>query len=97
MVKSLETLVLQVTTRCPYHCPQCYMQRGQEDLSLDVAKRYIDWACEQGAGAVQITGGEPLVYPDLCDLLAYIREKHMYSLLATSGWDHSWETYSALK
>ncbi len=97
MRNKLETLVIQVTSNCPNNCPQCYMQRGNKNISLDVAKKHIDQALELGARAVQITGGEPLVYPHLTELVRYVSEKGMYSFLATSGYGHSYDKYLELK
>ena len=96
MLPRLETLVIQITVKCPNNCPQCYMKRGEESISLDVAKRYIDKARDMGAVAVQLTGGEPLVYGELDELIEYIHARGMYSLLATSGYSHSDERYSRL-
>ncbi len=93
----LETIVLQVTTKCPHHCPQCYMQRGNDDMPISIAKRVVQDALENGAKAVQITGGEPMCYPYLQELVRFAKEKDMYAFLATSGYGHSYESYSELK
>ena len=83
---NLETLVFQVSTRCPYNCPQCYMQKNcSDDLLLTKAVEQIDFALEHGLKAIQITGGEPFVYPELFDLIRYAHEKGLYVFLATSG------------
>ena len=95
---NLETLVFQVSTRCPYNCPQCYMQKNcSDDLLLTKAVEQIDFALEHGLKAIQITGGEPFVYPELFDLIRYAHEKGLYVFLATSGFNHSYELYQALK
>ena len=94
---NLETVVLQVTTRCPYNCPQCYMKRGDRDMPIDVAKGIIDDSVRMGAGAVQITGGEPMIYPHIFELIEYANRRGLYSLLATSGYNCSDETYARLK
>ena len=93
----LETVVLQVTTKCPYHCPQCYMKRGAQDMPIDIAKGVIDVALAKGARAVQITGGEPLAYPHIFDVIQYASERGLMTLLATSGYRCSDETYARLK
>lgn len=93
---NLKTIVLQVTTKCPYNCPQCYMKRGEHDLSIDVAKSIVDEAIHLGAKAFQITGGEPLVYPYIFELIEYASIAGLNSLLATSGYNCSDKTYSRL-
>ena len=85
MVNNLETVVFQVTTKCPYQCPQCYMERGEEQLPLECAKDVIDIAHSNGAQAIQITGGEPILYDHLLELISYANNYGMYSFMATSG------------
>jgi len=66
-------------------------------LPLEVAKQHIDWAQRNGVKVIQLTGGEPLVYPHLPELLHYIYRHGMYSFLATSGYNHSRKAYDLLK
>lgn len=94
---TIETIVFQATTICPYHCPQCYMQKGNADISLDAAKEKIDMATGLGLCAIQITGGEPAGYPYLRELIGYAKSKGVYTALATSGYKHSYDYYLALK
>ena len=93
----LNSIVLQVTSLCPYKCPQCYMQKGDSHLPLDTAKRYIDYANQHGAKIVQLTGGEPVAYPYLLELLRYISQYRMPVFMATSGYAHSYGGYDLLK
>ena len=92
----LETVVLQVTTKCPYSCPQCYMKRGDSDMAFDIAKKVIDDAVKLGAQAVQLTGGEPLVNPHIFDIIQYASERGLLTLLATSGYACFEETFKKL-
>ena len=97
MQSELETVVFQVTTRCPYQCPQCYMERGNLQLPLEFAKEVIDIAHSNRAQAIQITGGEPILYDHLLALISYANNYGMYSFMATSGYGSSWEQYKKLK
>ena len=97
MVNKLETVVFQVTTKCPYQCPQCYMQRGKKQLPLECAKEVIEFAHSNGAQAIQITGGEPILYDHLLELIRLSNENGMYSFVATSGYGASRELYNRLK
>ena len=97
MVNNLETIVFQVTTKCPYQCPQCYMKRGENQLPLECAKDVIDFAHSNGAQAIQITGGEPILYDHLLELISYANNYGMYSFMATSGYGSDRELYKELK
>jgi MoaA/NifB/PqqE/SkfB family radical SAM enzyme len=68
-------LVIQFTSYCNAHCPQCGMCVGAQvqrtRLALDEVKRMLDGAAERGVQAVSFTGGEPLLFEE--DLLEMIR------------------------
>ncbi len=97
MEHNLETVTIQVTTSCPYKCPQCYMAKGEAFIPLEMAKEKIDISHKFGAMAVQMTGGEPILYPYLNHLIEYATKKGMFSFLSTSGFEHSKSKYSKLK
>lgn len=92
----LETIVFQVTTRCPFACPQCYMQRGNRDLLLHDGKQMMNRLRASGGSAVQFTGGEPLVHRELPALIEYAKQNDLLSMVATSGFRQSAETYQEL-
>ena len=93
----METAVIQITTQCPYQCEQCYMKRGTEHMPLHKAEDIVSIAKENGARAIQITGGEPMVYPWICEFIEYCSNKNLYTMLATSGYNHSKELYRRLQ
>ena len=66
-------------------------------MSLDVAKNYIDEAVGLGAKAVQLTGGEPLVYPHLREVIRYASDAGLMTILATSGYGCSDEMCADLE
>lgn len=97
MVNKLETVVFQVTTKCPYQCPQCYMERGETQLPLEFAKEVIEIAHSNGAKAIQITGGEPILYDHLLELIGFASIKGMCSFMATSGYGANHTLYKAFR
>jgi len=80
-------LNLELTTRCPLHCPQCYcnLNRGK-DLSLDRAKDVLRQAAELGVAYINLSGGETMVYPHLYELLRECSSLGMYAAVALSGY-----------
>ena len=93
----LETIVFQVTSRCPYKCSQCYMQKGNAYLGVEDFKHYLEMLKNNGGRMVQFTGGEPMLNQKLPELISYATNNNLYSALATSGYGHSIETYKNLK
>lgn len=72
------TLRIVLTTQCNYKCKYCFAE-GEEDkqirvISLEKLKPVLKTAKEFGINKVKLTGGEPLLYPKMRELLAYIRE-----------------------
>lgn len=82
-----EILNLELTTKCPLRCPQCYcsLENGL-DLDVTIAKRRIDEACEMGLTSLNLSGGETLCYPHLYEIISYASQKNIPSILvALSG------------
>ncbi len=72
------TLRIVLTTQCNYKCKYCFAE-GEEDkqirvIPLEKLKPVLKTAKEFGINKIKLTGGEPLLYPEMKELLAYIRE-----------------------
>jgi PqqA peptide cyclase len=82
-------LVAELTHRCPLRCVYCSnpleLKRRADELSTEVWSRVLREAAEAGALQVDFTGGEPLVRPDLVDLVHVARSAGLYVSLITSG------------
>lgn len=82
-----EIMNIELTTRCPLRCPQCYCDshRGR-DIKKEVALAYIEQAAHLKIPFINLSGGETLVYPYLTELLEVISDKGLNSAIAISGW-----------
>jgi PqqA peptide cyclase len=81
-------LLAELTYRCPLHCPYCSNPtRGQggEELTTNEWRRVFRETTELGVLQVGFSGGEPLVRPDLAELVYDARETGLYTNLITSG------------
>ena len=86
-MKQFESINLELTTKCPLRCPQCYCSlEGGIDLPKETALRVIREAAEMGAKHVELSGGETLCYPWLLDLVAEARRNGIVPNIAISGW-----------
>jgi len=93
---SPESLTLFLTHRCNLNCRMCgqWGENGvtkkegaqfvRQELPLDTLKLLLD---EISAFKPSITlfGGEPLLYPEVIDLIRYIKSKDMHCLMITNG------------
>ena len=72
--RPLGVLRLSLTARCNLACTYC-LPDGQEPaglLSLEKRLRVIDASVALGASSLRLTGGEPLLHPQLDALLASV-------------------------
>ena len=82
--------VLQVhpTLRCNLSCTHCYSSSGpsaREELALADLLRVVDDAVDAGYGQLSVSGGEPLLYDGLPELLTHARGRGMVTSLVTNG------------
>jgi pyrroloquinoline quinone biosynthesis protein E len=82
-------LLAELTYRCPLHCPYCSnpTELAPADGELTTAdwQRVLHEAAELGVLHVHFSGGEPLVRPDLAELVQAARAAGLYTNLLTSG------------
>lgn len=80
------------TKRCNLKCSHCYLDAADlagdtsSELSTAESFRLIDQMAEVAPGAMLIiTGGEPLLRPDIYDICAYSAKRGFISVLGTNG------------
>jgi MoaA/NifB/PqqE/SkfB family radical SAM enzyme len=73
--------------RCNLACAYCneYDDRSKP-VSIDVMHQRLDRLAELGASIVTISGGEPLLHPDLDLLIARVRQHGMIAGMITNGY-----------
>ena len=82
-------LLAELTYRCPLQCPYCSnpldFANTQKELTTDEWVRVLRQGREMGAAQLGFSGGEPMVRPDLPELIAEARHLGYYTNLITSG------------
>ena len=82
-------LLAELTYRCPLHCAFCYNPIGfdkvKTELDTEGWLKTLREARELGSVQVGFSGGEPLMRPDLEELVAEARNLGYYTNLLTSG------------
>ena len=73
--------------RCNLSCAYCneYDDRSAPVPSADVLRR-IDRLVDLGTGVVTLSGGEPLLHPDLDEIVRHIRRRGAIATLITNGY-----------
>lgn len=71
------TIRIVLTTHCNFNCRYCFAEgehnKKNRVLDLEKVKKVLLVSKEFGINSVKLTGGEPLLYPYLEELLKYIR------------------------
>jgi MoaA/NifB/PqqE/SkfB family radical SAM enzyme len=89
--KSIALIQLQYKYQCNFHCSHCSIanfrtQKHERKLDLFTVKRIFDEADEYGLAHMGISGGEPLVFKDLEQLIRMIGADRFHIQLDTNGW-----------
>lgn len=92
----------ETTRRCNLACVHCRSSseleiQGHPDFSLDQAQRIIDDIASYASPVLVLSGGEPLLRPDIFDIARYGTSRGLRMCLATNGTLVSDQTCLAIK
>lgn len=77
---------LEITDKCNIYCRGCYRRNMTGHKSLEQIKEEIRFFKEwRNCDNISIAGGEPLIHPDIMEIVSYIRELGMKPLILTNG------------
>jgi MoaA/NifB/PqqE/SkfB family radical SAM enzyme len=72
--------------RCNLDCTYCNeFDDTSKPVPLEEMKRRLDLLAEMGTSIITISGGEPLMHPDLDEVIRHIRRRGMVAGLITNG------------
>ena len=88
--KNLKQCSITLTRNCNLRCTFCYAKEtNYETKNVEITKvqKLIDFCDVQKVKYIVFTGGEPLLYPQLIEILKYIKTKKniMIPAIATNG------------
>jgi len=88
----LNQIYFYLTEGCNLRCRHCwiapkYQSEGNSypALDLDLFKSIIEQAKPLGLTGVKLTGGEPLLHPEIYEILEYIRTEDLSLTVETNG------------
>lgn len=89
---------LEVTDRCNIYCRGCYRRNLEGHKPLEQIKEEILYFKEwRNCYNMSIAGGEPILHPDIVDIVAFTVEQGMEALVLTNGQGMTPELLRALK
>ncbi len=88
-VPALRLIAWEVTSACNLACKHCraeaQLEPSQGELSTEEALGLIDTFPETGNPIIIFTGGEPLMRPDVFELVAHAKSKGLRCVMAPNG------------
>ena len=88
----LNQIYFYLTQGCNLRCRHCWIAPKYQSepkqypaLDLDLFKSIIEQAKPLGLTGVKLTGGEPLLHPEIKEILEYIRGEDLHLTVETNG------------
>lgn len=83
------TAWIAVTNRCDAMCTDCgYPMRAARELGTAALLGVVDGLADRGCQTVYFTGGEPLVRPDLPELVARAKARGLWVGIESNGYQY---------
>jgi radical SAM protein with 4Fe4S-binding SPASM domain len=84
--RRIYAVLMELTKRCPADCIHCYVIKNPiNELSLAEICDYFAQFRAEGVFNLTLSGGDPLVRPDIAEILAEARRHHFFTSVQTSG------------
>ena len=88
---------IELTSRCPLRCPQCYCSlTGGKDIDLETAIYWIKEGAKFGVKEVMLSGGETMCYPHIFEVVSAAKQYCGGANVALSGYNFNQDTYEKL-
>lgn len=91
-IEEITSVSLKITNKCNLNCTMCGFARNKtiqnsrrDDLPVEVWKEAIDKLSELGVKTISLLGGEPLLYDDIIEIMTYIKQKKINTIITTNG------------
>ena len=86
-IKPIRGVIALLTNQCNLACPYCFEKRDVQMMSLDTAKKLVDFVAPQNSPHITLFGGEPTLMWDsiIVPLTNYAEEKGVRLNMTTNG------------
>jgi SynChlorMet cassette radical SAM/SPASM protein ScmF len=100
----LNTIYFYLTRGCNLRCRHCWItpkfqteEKQYPYLELDLFRSILDQAKPMGLSSVKFTGGEPLIHPQIEELLTEVQSRDLNFSMETNGVACTWDIARRLK
>jgi radical SAM protein with 4Fe4S-binding SPASM domain len=86
--KSLSWAVVEITNFCNFNCVWCYAKSSPngQHMSIERAKKLIHILANTGLKQITFSGGEPLLYPHLKEVIKFAKNRGLIVHINTNGY-----------
>lgn len=80
---------IEVTDKCNFECIHCYRDCGPKEehfVDCDKLEKALSYLNDKGLRIVEITGGEPLMHPEIKRIISFCVKKFDIVALITNGY-----------
>jgi molybdenum cofactor biosynthesis enzyme MoaA len=85
--KNVPHIALEVNHKCNISCKACYKRKLNMTKPLEQIKEEIDFACRlRNIRLITIAGGEPVLHPQLPEIISYITGKGIIAAMLSNGY-----------
>lgn len=74
-----------ITSKCNLKCDFCFAPRDTKDLTFTQIKKSLKKLKDFGVNRITFSGGEPLLHPQILEILDYTNKLGMRPTLSTNG------------
>ena len=94
-----DQVTISITEECPNRCIHCALPDTENKASLppEVVKDVIDQVTGMGATLIIFDGGEPMMYPELAEVVSHVDPDKAIATVFTSGTGLTMELAESLK
>ncbi|MBP7708353.1 radical SAM protein [Candidatus Pacearchaeota archaeon] len=88
-VEKRNTLQIFTTNRCNLRCEGCFARKllvNNANISMDEYRGAINKGVERGVKQINLLGGEPLIHPNIQEMIRLNREHQLKTTIYTNGY-----------
>lgn len=82
---TLPQIIWHILDYCPFKCPYCFSTKSNVQVNIKEFERYINVFKKLGVQKIDISGGEPLYYKYLPELIEALKSKDINITITSSG------------
>ena len=85
VIKKPSRVIVEITDKCNFSCRHCFANKHDCELSVNSWVKIFNNICKKDIQSITITGGEPLLYKGLFELLAKVKTRNTILTLDTNA------------